>query len=90
MANWLKIAVKAGLALAISALIFVLFTTVKIPKVDLKIFTQLGTFLAVAQHYCPALTVLLPFVFSLLAFELALRGVRLALVAIKWVMKVNE
>lgn len=90
MANWLKIAVKAGLALAISALIFVLFTTVKIPKVDLKIFTQLGTFLAVSQHYCPALTVLLPFVFGLLAFELALRGVRLALVAIKWVMKVNE
>jgi hypothetical protein len=90
MSNWLKIAVKAGLALAISALIFVLLTTVKIPKVDLKIFSQLGMFIAVAQHYCPALIVLLPFVFGLLAFELALRGVRLSLVAIKWVMKVNE
>ena len=90
MANWLKIAIKTGIALLVSGLVFVLFSVVKLPALDLSFFSQVGTFLAVAEHYCPALTLLLPFLGTLLALELVMEGVRLALIAIRWVLKVNE
>lgn len=90
MAAWLKIAIKTGIALAVSAAVFVLFAVVKLPALDLSFFSHLGTFLAVAEHYCPALTLLLPFLGTLLALELAIEVVRLALIAVRWVLKVNE
>ena len=90
MAAWLKIAIKTGIALVVSAAVFVLFAVVKLPVLDLSFFSQVGTFLAVAEHYCLALTLLLPFLGALLALELAIEVVRLALIVVRWVLKVNE
>ena len=91
MADWVKIAIKLALVAVVMAIIIVLFTMVPIPSFDYSVLTNgLGTALAVMFHYCPACIVVFPVVLALLAFELALLGIRGVLVGIKWVFKVNE
>ena len=91
MGDAVKIAVKTALIVGITAGIIALFTVVQIPQVDYTYFAQaLGTGLAVVYHYVPVATVLFPVVLALLAFDVALRAFNLAMIAVRWVMKVNE
>ena len=41
-------------------------------------------------HYVPVLQIIMPVVLSLLAFEAAVNLFHLAMIAVRWVMKVNE
>lgn len=91
MTDAVKIAVKTGLIAVITGAIIAVFATIQIPTVNYTAFTQaLGTGLAVVYHYVPIATVLFPVVLGLLAFDVALRGFQLAMIAVRWVMKVNE
>lgn len=91
MGDAIKIAVKTGLIVVITAAIIALFATIQIPTVDYSTFTQaLSTGLAVMYHYFPITTVLFPVVLMLLAFDVAMRGFQLAMIATRWIMKVNE
>lgn len=91
MGDAVKIAVKTALIVGITAGIIALFTVVQIPQVDYTYFAQaLGTGLAVVYHYVPVASVLFPVVLALLAFDVALRAFNLAMIAVRWVMKVNE
>lgn len=91
MGDAIKIGVKAGLIGVITAGIIALFTTVQIPALDFSYFSQaLGTGLAVVYHYVPAAQVVFPVVLALLAFDVALRAFNLGMIAVRWVLKVNE
>lgn len=91
MGDFVKIAAKTALIAIITAGIIALFANIQIPSLNYQAFTQsLGTGLAVLYHYVPVAQVLFPIVLALLAFDVALRTFNLAMIAIRWVMKVNE
>lgn len=91
MGDAIKIAVKTALIAVITAAIIALFANIQIPSMNFQYFSQaLGTGLAVLYHYVPVAQVLFPVVLSLLAFDVALRAFNLAMIATRWVLKVNE
>lgn len=91
MGDAVKIAVKTALIVGITAGIIALFNIIQIPTVNYTSFSQaLGAGLAVVYHYVPVATVLFPIVLALLAFDVALRAFQLSMIAVRWVMKVNE
>lgn len=91
MGDAVKIAVKTALIAGITAGIIALFNVIQIPSVDYTSFTQaISTGLAVIYHYIPVTTVLFPLVLGILAFDVALRAFNLAMIAVRWIMKVNE
>lgn len=91
MGDAVKIAVKTALIIGITAGIIALFNIIQIPNVDYTYFTQaIGAGLAVVYHYIPVASVLFPLVLGLLAFDVALRAFNLSMIAVRWVMKVNE
>lgn len=91
MGDIVKIGVKTALIAVITAAVIALFATIQIPSVNFSILTQgLSTGLAVIYHYAPITVVLYPIVLTLLAFDVGFRTFQLAMIAVKWVMKVNE
>lgn len=91
MGDAIKIAVKTALIAVITAAVIALFANIQIPTVDFTILTTgLGIGLAVIYHYAPVTIVLFPIVLTLLAFDAAFRAFQLAMIATRWVMKVNE
>lgn len=91
MGDAVKIAAKTALIAVITAAVIALFANITIPNVDYSQFSQaLGVGLAVVYHYVPIASVVFPVVITLVAFDLAYRGFQIAMIAIRWVMKVNE
>lgn len=91
MGDFVKIAVKTALIATIMAGIVVIFATVQIPALDFTLFTQgLGTALAVFYHYVPIASVILPLALVILSLDLAILTFRIGMIAVKWIMKVNE
>lgn len=91
MTDAIKIAVKTGLIVVITAAIIALFATIQVPTLDYTNFVSaLGTGLAVCYHYVPVAAIIFPVVLAVLAFDVALRAFQLAMIAVRWVMKVNE
>lgn len=91
MGDAIKIAAKAALIGVITAGIIALFANIQIPSLNFTYFSQaLGVGLAVIYHYVPVAQVIFPVVLALLAFDVALRAFNLGMIAVRWVMKVNE
>lgn len=91
MGDAVKIAVKSALIVGITAGIVALFANITIPSIDYQYFTQgLSSGLAVVYHFVPIAQVLFPVVLAILAFDVGLRAFQLAMIAVRWVMKVNE
>lgn len=91
MGDAVKIAVKSALIVGITAGIIALFANIQVPAFDYTYFTNgLNTGLAVVYHYVPVAAVIFPVVLAILAFDVALRAFQLAMIAVRWVLKVNE
>lgn len=91
MGEFVKIAVKTALIAVIMAGIVAIFATIQVPTLDFTYFIQgLGVALAVVYHYIPVSTILLPIGFALLTLELAILTFKIGMIAVRWIMKVNE
>lgn len=91
MTDAIKIGVKTGLIAIITAGIIALFANIQVPSINYSDFTSaISSGLAVIYHYVPAAQVVFPIVLAILAFDVALRAFQLAMIAIRWIMKVNE
>lgn len=91
MGDAVKIAVKTALIVTITAAIVALFANIQVPSLDYTLVTQgMGACLAVLYHYVPVAQVIVPIAFGMLTFELGYYAFKLAMIAIRWVMKVNE
>ena len=90
-ADYIKMAAKAVALVAGAALIIVIFNTIQIPSLDLSMASDyINIAYAVGAHYVPGFTILWGLGLTILTIDLAILGVRLALIAIKWVLKINE
>lgn len=91
MADLAKIALKTGLIVVIMVALWAVFANVQIPTLDFTTFTSsISMALAVAYHYVPALQIIFPVVVTLIGIELGILTFKYGMIAVKWLMKVNE
>lgn len=91
MTDAIKIGIKTGLIAVITAGIIAIFSNIEVPSIDYTYFTSaISSGLAVIYYYVPAAQVVFPVVLGILAFDVALRAFQIAMIAIRWIMKVNE
>lgn len=67
MADWAKIAVKIVVVASIMAAIVALFNVIQIPELDYSAFDVIPTIIAVVEHYCPIMSIILPVAFGMVA-----------------------
>lgn len=91
MVDALKIAAKVALIAVVTTAIIALFANIQIPAIDFSTFTQgVSTALAVVYHWVPVMTVIFPIALTLVSLELAIVVFQFAMIAVRWVFKVNE
>lgn len=90
MADWVKIAVKIAVVASIMVAIVALFTLIQIPELDYSAFEIIPTVVAVVEHYCPVMSIILPVAFGMVTVILTLYAVKFTLIGLKWVLKINE
>ena len=91
MADWAKIALKTGLVAVVMVALWAVFTQVQLPSIDFSVvFGSFGTAMAVIAYWCPAFTVIWNTTLALLGMLVALWTFRFAMIAIRWLFKVNE
>lgn len=90
MADWVKIAVKIAVVASIMVAIVALFNVIQIPELDYSAFEVIPTIIAVIEHYCPVMAIILPVALGMVAILLTLYAVKFTLIGLKWVLKINE
>lgn len=91
MADFIKIAAKTALIAVVTAAIIAIFASLTIPGLDFTTFTGgLSTALAIAYHWCPALNIVFPLAVAVAGIVLALYLFHFAMIAVRWIFKVNE
>lgn len=86
-----KIAAKVALIAVITSAIIALFAGIQIPGLDFTYFTQgLQIALAIAYHWCPGLQIITPVAIAMAGVYLSIILFHYAMIAIRWIMKVNE
>ena len=91
MADWAKIALKAGLIAGVMAGIWAVFTLIQIPVIDFTVPLQTSAFaMSFLQYWCPAFLVVWNASLVLMGVLVSLWTFRFASVAVRWLFKVNE
>lgn len=91
MAEWAKIALKGGLIAVVMVALWAVFTQIQIPNINYNdIFGGFGTAMAILGYWCPAFTVIWPTTLALLGVLVSLWTFRFAMIAVRWLFKVNE
>lgn len=91
MGDFIKIATKVALIAIIVTAVLGVFTSLTIPGLDLTLFIQgFRKALAIYYHYVPAAAIIVPLAFTMLNIVLALKLLDFTLMAVRWIMKVNE
>lgn len=90
-ADYIKMAAKVALIAVVTTAIIAIFANVQIPSLDFTLFGQaLGKGLAIIYHWVPGSNVIVPIAFAMLGVQLAIILFEYAMIAVRWVMKVNE
>lgn len=91
MADWAKIALKAGLVAVVMVALWAVFTMVEIPELDFSvIFGGVSTAFAIISYWCPAFPTVWVTALAMVGMLIALWTFRFAMIAIRWLFKVNE
>lgn len=90
-ADYVKMGVKAAIIITVTTTIIAIFANIQIPAVDTTSFTNaIAMGKAFINYWVPILTPFVNIFVFLLGLELAAFTATLALIAIRWVLKVNE
>lgn len=91
MADWAKIAIKTGLIAVVMVALWLVFSTIQIPVIDFSVITNnVGLGFAVLSYYVPVFPTLWTTTLVLLGVLVALWTFRFAMIATRWLFKVNE
>lgn len=91
MGDAVKIAVKTALIAVIMIALWAVFTQIQIPAIDFTpIFQSIGTSFAIISYWVPAFPVIWNTTLAMLGMLIALWTFRFAMIATRWIMKVNE
>lgn len=91
MADWAKIALKTGLIAVVMVALWAVFANVQIPTIDFtSVLSSAGTAMAIITYWLPVFPTIWNTTLILLGVLLALWTFRFAMVAVRWLFKVNE
>ena len=91
MADWAKIAIKAGLIAVVMVALWAVFSQIQIPQIDYSVITQNAGFaMAYLTYFCPIFPTLWTTTLVFLGVLVALWTFRFAMIATRWLFKVNE
>ena len=91
MADWAKIAIKTGLIATVMVALWAVFTQIQIPTIDFTaIMGGFGTAMAILNYWIPVFSGIWNFTLILFGVLIALWTFRFAMVAVRWLFKVNE
>lgn len=91
MVDAAKMAVKAGLIVGVVVIITGIFVGLQVPLVAMGNFgTAIGKGIAIAEYWFPLFRVWFGVGLVLLGLEITILLARVALIAIRWIFKVNE
>lgn len=86
-----KIALKTALIAAVTGLIVAGFADFKLPSIDAQYFIEaVGHGKAIVAYWVPPFAAFLEFGIRTLELIIVLLGVNVALLAFRWILKVNE
>lgn len=87
----IKMGVRIGLVAVVTAAILVIFTQVQIPGLDFSgVSGGLNTALAIVYHWCPGAQVIFPVAVTMMGIYLAIMLFQFAMIAVRWIFKINE
>lgn len=90
-ADYVKMGAKIALIAVITAAIIAIFANVQIPNLDFTLFINgVSTALAIIYHWVPGANIIVPLAISMLGIQLAILLFEYAMIAVRWVLKVNE
>lgn len=90
-ADYVKMAAKMALIAVITGAIIVIFTSVSIPGLDFTTFSSgVSSALGLLYHWVPASTVIVPVAFTMMSVYVAILLFEFAMIAVRWVFKINE
>lgn len=90
-ADLVKMGVKAALIIVITAAVLILFNTITIPNLDLsQVSSYLNTAYSVGVHYVPGFAIIWGLGLAVIGLDLAVMIFNFAMIAVRWIMKVNE
>lgn len=91
MADWVKMGIKAGLIITVTAIIIALFANIQVPSINTSVFSDsIGSARSFLSYWAPIATNFIIFFIGLLGVKLAFLAAKIGLIAIRWVLKVNE
>lgn len=91
MGDLVKIAAKTALIAVITGAIIGVFAVVSFPAIDFTaVYTAVSKALAIVNYWFPVLAHYWRLVLTLYSVALALIALRFSLIAVRWIMKVNE
>lgn len=91
MADWAKILVKTGLIATVMVALWAVFTQIQFPNIDFGIiFNSAGTAMAFLTYWFPVFSVIWVTTLAMLTMLIALWTFRFAMIAVRWLFKVNE
>lgn len=90
-ADYVKMAAKIALIAVITTAIIAVFAVIQFPVPDFTpIFEYAGKGLAIINYWMPFMATLLPIALTLMGVRIAIYLFRFAMIAVRWIMKVNE
>ena len=91
MADWAKILLKTGLIAGVMIALWAVFTQIQIPSISFTgLFTGVGTAMAFITYWVPVFPVIWGSTLAMGGLLVALWTFRFAMIAIRWLFKVNE
>lgn len=91
MGDFVKIAAKTALIAVVTVAIIAVFATVQIPGLDFTLLSQgLSTVLALVYNWCPGAQLIVPVAVAMMGVYLAILLFEYAMIAVRWIFKVNE
>lgn len=89
--DYVKIAAKLALVAVVTVAVVALFSVVQIPALDFSLLSSgINTALAIFYHWIPASNVVFPIAVAMLGLQLAIKLFEFAMIAVRWIFKVNE
>lgn len=91
MADWAKILLKTGLIAGVMIALWAVFTQIQIPSINFSgLFTGVGTAMAFINYWIPVFPVIWGSTLAMGGVLVSLWTFRFAMIAIRWLFKVNE
>ena len=91
MADWAKIILKTGLIATVMVALWAVFTQIQIPNISYnRVLDGAARGFAIIKYYCPAFPWVWNATLAMGGILVSLWTFRFAMVAIRWLFKVNE